>query len=132
MKGSYSWMIYWCHLQAISIVVLNECIEFVSSLVKTLAYSSTFWDCKGENVRPVIEGYFIELLETGENIFGLETVAQIVCATKDDYPIIFSFGGSLFIFLMFRLVVLRVLGQKIKYVCIHGNRNEGIIITWVT
>jgi hypothetical protein len=45
------------------------------------------------------------LLKARKNSLGLKAIAKIVGTTKDNYPVIFIFGGF-FTFSMFRLVVL--------------------------
>jgi hypothetical protein len=79
------------HLQTISFTLLNECIKSISSFVKTLVDNSTLWHRQGENARAVIEGNFVEFLETGKDFVGLETMTKVVGAPEDDYPIIFLF-----------------------------------------
>jgi hypothetical protein len=39
----------------------------------------------------MIEGNFVDFLETGKDFVGLETTTKVVGAPEDDYPIIFLF-----------------------------------------
>jgi hypothetical protein len=103
-----------CHLQAFSVIFFDEHVQFVSPIVKTLINSTTFWNCQGENVRAVIQGLFVDLLKTGENILGFEAVAQIVSATEYNYPVILL-SSRFFTFSMFRLVILGERGRNLKY-----------------
>src|SRR5579871_1681715 len=111
IKSSGSRVICGRHLQVIFIVFFDESVKSVSPLIKAFVNSSTFWNCKGQNVRPVIERYLVDLLKSSENIFGFPTVAQVIGATEDDYPIIFVLGG-VFTFPMFRQGIFNKWARK--------------------
>jgi len=72
-------------------VFFDERVQHVSSFIKTLVDNSTFWHRQGENARAVIEGNFVDFLETGEDVLGLQATTKVICAPEDDYPIIFLF-----------------------------------------